>query len=437
LLLTETPPVGGEGFSFLGDEEDTSGYDAAFARCWETRAINSGKPVNQEGWGWLASVYTPIITSSGKTVGIIGCDFDAEQLMYNIRAAIVRQILLGAVFPIVGFISMLAFLRLILHPLKNIAGILQEISSGEGDLTRRIAISRDDEIGELAAYSNLTMDKIMNLILAIKNQTLSLFSIGNELAENMDKTASSIRQITANIQSVKGKIINQSASVAETYAIMEQVTATIEKLNISSVTKTLISNTENVIELTAAAEEGRQSLRVVSQDIQEMAKESEGLLGINSLMQTIASQTNLLSMNAAIEAAHAGDAGKGFAVVADEIRKLTDNSSNQSRGISAVLKKIKSRIDLITKSIKAALEKFQAINDQIQTVSVQEAQVRAPLRTPDGSPGLRLPGCPAGGCVAGLGRGGLPARSFVPFYPFFDGNGESTLFHFDLAEIPL
>jgi methyl-accepting chemotaxis protein len=218
----------------------------------------------------------------------------------------------------------------------------------------------------------------------------------------MDQTASSVRQINANIRSVKEKILNQSESVAETDSIMGQVTANIEKLNdsvekqtasvsqsssaieemlanISSVTRTLIRNSENVNELTAAAEEGRQGLRTVSQDIEGIAKESEGLLEINSLMQTIASQTNLLSMNAAIEAAHAGEAGKGFAVVADEIRKLAENSSNQSKTISAVLKKIKAHIDLISKSINTTLDKFQAINDQIQTVSGQETQVRASM----------------------------------------------------------
>jgi methyl-accepting chemotaxis protein len=401
-VIDGSAPVGGEGFSFLGDKEDVSDYDEAFVRCWKIKAIAADKPDNQEEWGWLMSIYAPIVTSSGDMAGILGCDFSAEQLMHNIQAAAVRQILLGLVFLILGLISMFVFLRIIFHPLKNIAGILQEISSGEGDLTRRIAIFRNDEIGELAGYFNLTMDKIMNLIVTIKSQTLGLFSIGNELAENMDQTASSVTRITTNLQSVKGKIINQSASVAETDIIMEQVTANIEKLNgnvedqtasvaqsssaieemlanIGSVTKTLIRNAENVNELTLTAEEGRRGLRIVSQDIQEIAKESEGLLEINSLMQTIASQTNLLSMNAAIEAAHAGEAGRGFAVVADEIRKLAENSSDQSRSISAVLKKIKSHIDLITKSTNAALDKFQAINNRIQIVSDQETLVRSSM----------------------------------------------------------
>jgi methyl-accepting chemotaxis protein len=93
-------------------------------------------------------------------------------------------------------------------------------------------------------------------------------------------------------------------------------------------------------------------------------------------MQNIASQTNLLSMNAAIEAAHAGDAGRGFAVVADEIRKLAENSSKQSKIISSVLKKIKDSIDGITKSTNIVLDKFKAIDDRVRVVSDQESNIR-------------------------------------------------------------
>jgi methyl-accepting chemotaxis protein len=218
----------------------------------------------------------------------------------------------------------------------------------------------------------------------------------------MEQTAVSVNQITANIQNIKEQVHNQSKSAVETGTAMEQVTVNIEKLNdsveeqtssvsqsssaieemlanIGSVTQTLIQNTENVNELTAASEEGRQGLQEVSRDIEEISKESEGLLEINSVMQTISSQTNLLSMNAAIEAAHAGEAGRGFAVVADEIRKLAENSGSQSRTISTVLKKIKSHIDLITQSTNAVLDKFQAINNRVQIVSEQESLIRASM----------------------------------------------------------
>jgi methyl-accepting chemotaxis protein len=131
--------------------------------------------------------------------------------------------------------------------------------------------------------------------------------------------------------------------------------------------------------LAGASEVGRAGLQEVSADIQEIARESEGLLEINSVMENIASQTNLLSMNAAIEAAHAGEAGKGFAVVADEIRKLAESSGEQSKTISTVLKKIKESIDKISKSTDAVLNKFAAIDSGVKTVSDQEENIRSAM----------------------------------------------------------
>ncbi|MDR2633155.1 MAG: methyl-accepting chemotaxis protein [Treponema sp.] len=402
-VIDGSAPIGeSDSFSFLGDEDDVSGYDEAFMRCWNTRAVTTGKPANQDEWGWLVSMYAPVITSSGKMVGIIGCDFEAEHLVHNIMMALIRQIVLGAVFLMLGLVILLVFLRMIFHPIKTIYSILQEIASGEGDLTRRITLSRKDEIGDLADCFNLTMEKIMHLVGTIKNQTVRLYGTGSELAATMNQTAAAVNQITSSVQTIRKKIMNQSASISEIGATMEQITRNIEKLegsvgdqassvsrsssaieqmlaNINRVTQKLMHNANNVSRLTTASEEGRQSLREVSQEIEDIAKESEGLLEINSVMRTIASQTNLLSMNAAIEAAHAGEAGKGFAVVAEEIRKLAENSGGQSKNISSVLKKIKSRIDLITKSTNTVLDKFSAINGQIQLVSEQESQILASM----------------------------------------------------------
>ena len=161
-----------------------------------------------------------------------------------------------------------------------------------------------------------------------------------------------------------------AAAVSQSSASTEQMIA-----NTRSVTATLSKNAQNVDELENAVELGRSGLGGVAADIQEIARESESLLEINSVMANVASQTNLLSMNAAIEAAHAGESGKGFAVVADEIRKLAESSSNQSKTISTVLKTIKGSIDKITKSTDNALNKFGAIDYGIKTVSHQENNI--------------------------------------------------------------
>jgi methyl-accepting chemotaxis protein len=136
------------------------------------------------------------------------------------------------------------------------------------------------------------------------------------------------------------------------------------------------NNNENVKALQEASEVGRGGLQEVVGDIQEIARESEGLLEINAVMENIASQTNLLSMNAAIEAAHAGEAGKGFAVVADEIRKLAESSSEQSKTISTVLKKMAESIKKITTSTENVLTKFEAIDPGVRTVAQEEENIR-------------------------------------------------------------
>jgi methyl-accepting chemotaxis protein len=169
-------------------------------------------------------------------------------------------------------------------------------------------------------------------------------------------------------------IEEQAGSVETSSSAIEEMTA-----NIHSVNQTLRANNQNMVLLMEASESGRAGLETVSQDIQEIAHDSDGLMEINSLMENIASQTNLLSMNAAIEAAHAGEAGKGFAVVADEIRKLAESSGEQSKTTTAMLKKIKASIDDMTKSANEVLSRFQAIESGVKTVSLHEQNIQSSM----------------------------------------------------------
>jgi len=279
----------------------------------------------------------------------------------------------------------------VLRPLRSTVDTLKEISRGEGDLTKRIKVTGDGEIGEMVHYFNLTLDKMQNVIIKIKDQAATLANIGYDLSSNMETTAMAVSQIAANVQSVRDRSSGRDTTVAGTYSTVEQITDGIGELNghierqsatiaesssaieamianIQSVTHMLAQNAVNVKTLRESSEEGRESMRAVSENIREIARESEGLLEINAVMGNIATQTNLLSMNAAIEAAHAGEAGRGFAVVADEIRKLAENSGKQSKMIKAVLKKMKESIDGITLSIQAVLGKFEVIDDSVKTV---------------------------------------------------------------------
>jgi methyl-accepting chemotaxis protein len=321
----------------------------------------------------------------------------------EITASVDALIRIASIIVIVAVIvsAIIIFLTCdhITKPIVRISLTLKDISEGEQDLTKTVNVNSNNEVGDLAKYFNATIGKIKDLVLTIKKQSGVLFNIGSALASNMAQTAAAINQITVNIQSIKGRVTNQSASVTETNAAMDQITDNIDRLNehiesqttsvvqsstaieqmlanIQSVTATLMKNAENVKDLAEASELGRSGLQEVASDIQEIARESEGLLEINAVIENIASQTNLLSMNAAIEAAHAGEAGKGFAVVADEIRKLAESSAEQSQTIAQVLNKIKDSIDKISKSTDTVINKFAAIDAGVKVVADQEENIR-------------------------------------------------------------
>ncbi|MDR1866710.1 MAG: methyl-accepting chemotaxis protein [Treponema sp.] len=325
----------------------------------------------------------------------------------TIMAPVYRMLHFSIIIGVLTVLLMSAGIILIIsysisRPITTLSSLLKNISEGEGDLTKTITLTTRDEIGDLAHYFNLTITKIKKLVLAIKNETDGLSLTGTALASNMTQTAGSITEITATIQNIKTQVGRQRKNVQETGAIMSNVVEGIDTLNtqiheqsdcvsqsssaieqmlanINSVTQTLIKNSENVVRLAESSEKGRTGLETVSADIQTIARESAGLLEINAVMESIASQTNLLSMNAAIEAAHAGESGKGFAVVADEIRKLAESSGEQSKTISGVLKNIKASIEKIMSSTDIVLQGFTVIGEGVRTVTEQESSVRTAM----------------------------------------------------------
>jgi len=368
------------------------------------RAIANGEAFNTSSYSealdtHLQTFFSPLRIGESNLYWAVMVGVSEEHILSDVRNLTRLTIILAFIIAAAVAVIIYFVLHFTMMPIINVAETLKDIAQGEGDLTVRIAEKGKDEIADLSRYFNQTIEKIRKLMVMIKHEADMLSGIGSDLASNMNETAAAVNEITANIQSIKIRIINQSASVTETNATMEQVTVNIKKLdsnvekqtshvsqasaaieemvaNISSVTDTLVKNGANVKILMDASEVGRGGLQEVSGDIQEIARESEGLLEINSVMNNIAAQTNLLSMNAAIEAAHAGEAGRGFAVVADEIRKLAENSSKQSKTIGIVLKKIKESIDKITRSTENVLNKFEAIETGVQTVSQQEENIR-------------------------------------------------------------
>ena len=312
---------------------------------------------------------------------------------------VVRSLIIGILSVIVLSIIGIVIAKKIVTPIKEFTKILKDISEGEGDLTRTIEISSKDEIGAMAGYFNETFAKIRGLVALVQAQSAKLGDVSINLSSNMTETASAINEISANIKSINGQTVNQAASVTETSSTMEQISHGITRLNslineqasnisesseaineliqnMELATTTLIRNAENINHLTETSESGKTALDKITHAIQEVADESRSLMEISGVIQNIASETNLLAMNAAIEAAHAGETGKGFAVVADEVRKLAESSSAQTKTIEAALRKITSSIKVVTDFSKDVVEKFVLIEKEVNTVSQQEHSIR-------------------------------------------------------------
>ena len=373
--------------------------------------IDEANQAVQEGRPYRCRTYSPLLNSQVQVI-LVPIEIGNSGVYWSImlvtsEAYILREINnLGKFSAILGILAIIAtaiilifVIGIVTKPIILVTETLKDISEGEGDLTKTIEILTKDETGDLAHFFNMTIEKIRNLVGAIKYKVNALTNTSFELSSNMVKTSKAVDQISANFESMKGVEAKQESEALEANKAVEAIKESIDKMkklvdeqsdsvntcssaieemtaNIHSVSRTLAENSKNVTELADASEHGKSGLQTVAQEIQEIAHDSEGLLEINSVMNNIASQTNLLSMNAAIEAAHAGEAGKGFAVVADEIRKLAESSGNQSKTTASMLKKIKASIDSITVSSNDVLSRFDAIDTGVKTVAEHELNIR-------------------------------------------------------------
>ena len=290
------------------------------------------------------------------------------------------------VFLILGEILILITLYFVIYNITKrilrMVPLLKNIS--EGNFVVRIPVEGHDEITALSGYFNRTISKIGASIKNVGENSTEMTGIGDELASNMTETASAVNEISANIDGVKQQALTQAASVTETAATVEKIVRTIKQLNnnietqaasvaqssssveqmvanIASIGQTLGKTDDVIKSLTTATGDGKATLVTSNTVTQKIAEESGSLMEASSVIQHIASQTNLLAMNAAIEAAHAGEAGKGFAVVADEIRKLAEDSATQGKTITATLKTLSGEIETLSASSKTVEEKFNAI----------------------------------------------------------------------------
>ncbi|MDR0585085.1 MAG: bacteriohemerythrin [Treponema sp.] len=293
-------------------------------------------------------------------------------------------------------VSIVIYRLITVVPLKKALGAMEK--NAAGDLSHSVVTTAGGEAGRAILLFNALADSLRRLVMTVETEGENLDDVGFELSSRMGDTARAVDGIGAAVEVIRERSGLQKSSAQRTNAAMEQMTAAITALNgevdiqgksvdqsseaiegvlanIKQVAGICQENADNVARLAEASGIGRTGLEAVAQDIQNIARDSEGLLEINAVIQSIASKTNLLSMNAAIEAAHAGEAGKGFAVVADEIRKLAENSAEQSKTIGTALKKIADSIASIQQAANGVLEKFGAIDSGVQSVMEGEERI--------------------------------------------------------------
>jgi methyl-accepting chemotaxis protein len=376
----------------------TANFFETAERGLQNIGTSAGIGVLINGTTYWTSVAVPglewYIISTGST------DEYTRDFWGALTVIIIMAVALAAAASVISLI----FGKILTKPIIKLFDVLEAIAAG--DLTQEIEIKGKDEIAHMTLMLKETQESLRALISEISSRARNLEDVAEELSKIMNKSATALNHISTSTQGMSEKSISQSASVTETIATMAQIVKNIESLNqhietqavsvsrssseidkmirqTTAVTQALVQNEKNVENLAAASGEGYTKVQKVSNDISTVTHESEKLLEINQVIQRIASQTNLLAMNAAIEAAHAGEVGRGFAVVADEIRKLAVSSSGQAKTVSEVLKTIKGALDSISNASGAVLTGFAVIDDAVKTVTEQENNIRDTMETQD------------------------------------------------------
>ena len=390
----------GEKITFVGEEYVLDMYNECpdSEEVTEQIVADSFIGISDTKWikgkdGEVLCVYTPVprtkwsltIMLDGKKVTALASN--------TARIMIIFALILVVIIIIIAAITIYRSLK----PLKVVEDAILEIATGNADLTKRINLTLNNEVGRVVTGFNMFSEKLHEIISAMKASKDELVFAGETLQSSISETSSAITQISANIDSIGTSINGQTNSVSQTAGAVNEIASNIESLN-----KMIESQSSSVVQASAAVEQMIGNINSVNNSVQRMAmefqnlaqravvgvqkqddvnnkimvieSESKALQDANTVISDIAEQTNLLAMNAAIEAAHAGEAGKGFSVVADEIRKLSETSSAQSKTIGNQLNKITSGIEEIVSASQDAKSALQEISGGIRNTDnlVQE-----------------------------------------------------------------
>ncbi|TQV81023.1 methyl-accepting chemotaxis protein [Exilibacterium tricleocarpae] len=279
-----------------------------------------------------------------------------------VAAAVTEQVIVAVISLTVSVAMVVIFIKLLVNPLKELAARLRDIAQGEGDLTQVINDTSNDEVGDLAKAFNLFVDKIRQLI--------------KEISVASEKMSSSVSSMDTLIESVSQNVSSQSIETDSTATAINELSANAREINnnIQNVFNSTSSANKEAQQAKYVVEESVNAIRTLAGDIENSAEVIEKLSNdansigsVLTVIQGIAEQTNLLALNAAIEAARAGEQGRGFAVVADEVRTLAARTQNSTEEIQVMIESLQSGVSSAVKS----MERSQANSNTSVAKSVE------------------------------------------------------------------